>query len=221
MHVGTKQSMHNSRDARSALLNSRTVGVVAAHNAGPAFIGLRCAGRSQVVVDQNPCDWPSTTHILCWHCAHPFGTPPVPKPTSYDMKLNRYNVRGCYCSWSCAAADCRSVKETGNLDRMFSTVHGQSKQITPAPPKYVLKAFGGQMSIEEFRGCQEEYRVVPPRLVVVEGINVQKSSTVRQRGNARVDFSRVNTTNEVLKLKRDKPLPHARGLISMHARKVG
>ena len=76
------------------------------------------------------------------------------------------------------------------------------------------------MSLDDFRGCEEEYKVVPARLVKVEGVSVQACSTVKTATNTRVDFSKAQSTNEVLKLKRDKPLPAGRGLLSVKAKMV-
>ena len=206
-------------DVLAALVNSTRVGPLGAeHTLDPGGPGLRLVGRSQVRVDAGACEWPARTRILCWHCAHAFDTPPVPRPVGFDPRLRRFTVQGCYCSWGCAAAECKGVQQTGYLTSLHRQVCGSDRTIRCAPPRCMLRAFGGPMGIEEYRSSQEEYRVVPPRLVSVEGVNVQQCPTTTLRTNARVDFSGVSTSNQTLKLRRDKPLPAGRGLISMHAR---
>lgn len=112
------------------------------------------------------------------------------------------------------------MKESGYLGRLHEQVCGNDRRLLPAPPKYLLKAFGGVMSVEEYRNCREEFKVVPSRLITVEGVNVHTSTTQRVRPtDGKVDFSGATARNDQLKLKlkRDKPLPSGQGRISMHA----
>lgn len=182
--------------------------------------GLRLVGRGEVEVERGVvCEWPDKTELLCWHCAHGYKTPPIPRPIGYDHKLQRYTVRGCYCSWSCAAAACSNIRESGYLYNLHKEVCGSGKRIVAAPPKYMLRAFGGDMTIEEYRSVEEEYKVVPSRLITVEGLNVQSTTTTRTKpASGKMDFSTATAPNDNLKLRREKPLPSNRGQISMHTK---
>ena len=210
-------------DTKQALLRSRLIGVVKASARTPQLVsvskGFRLVGKNEIQVESGVCEWPSRTDLLCWHCAQPFGTPPIPKPIGFDERLQRWKVQGSYCTWACALAGCTSIREGGHLSQLHQQVCGSKRRIQPAPPKYMLKAFGGTMDVEEFRACEEEYQVVPSRLVTVDKLNVHTSTIQRTKpAEGKVDFSSVNASNDVLKLKRDKPLPSGRGRISMHTK---
>jgi len=100
---------------------------------------------------------PIKTNIWCWWCCHPFDTPPRFIPTKYDELRRRYRVTGNFCSWSCAKAfmmnDSSYItnKSTIMLTSLIREIHGSYYNIHSAPPRTTLKAFGGTMSIEEFR----------------------------------------------------------------------
>ena len=208
---------------RQAILNSRKVGTFSAAQAECPLVrcrGLQLAGRGEVRVEADGDGWPEKTSVHCWYCAHPFETPPVPRPISYNAKLHTWRTKGSYCCWGCAAADCRNQQEAGHLNALHQAVYGRERTISSVPPKYLLKAFGGPMSIEDFRQNQQSFRVVPARLVTVEAVNIQCENKIKARDRSTVDFSNVSANNEVLKLKRNKPLAAGRGLIPMHAKVV-
>lgn len=208
---------------RKAILQSRTItrfSKAQEHCPLVKCYGLQLAGRGEVVVDREASSWPATTHVLCWHCAHPFDTPPIPRPTGYHPALRRWTVKGNYCSWGCAAADCPSQKESGHLHNLHQAVFGREQSIKAVPPRYLLKAFGGPMTIEEFRATDQEFRIVPNRLIAVEAINVHAEAKVRRPANHTLDLTNVTSTNEVLKLKRTKPLLAGKGLAPVHAKVI-
>lgn len=211
------------RATRQALLWSRSIGTISEPRPAPQLVsltkGLRLVGKHQIQVEPGVCDWPDRTTLLCWHCAQPFDTPPIPKPVGFDEKLRRWRVQGCYCTWACAAAACVSTQQTSFLTSLHQQVCGSSRFIRPAPPKYLLQVFGGMMTIDEYRGCQEEYKVVPSRLITTEGLNVQTSTVRRSRATAgKMDFRDATGPNDMLRLRREKPLPSDKGRISMHTR---
>lgn len=76
------------------------------------------------------------------------------------------------------------------------------------------------MSIEEFRSNQQTFSVVPPRLITVDPVIIQSEPKFKARVPALVDFSNVTSSNEVFKLKREKPLAAGRGLLPSHAKLV-
>lgn len=96
--------------------------------------------------------WPDKTDILCWWCSHSFDTIPIPGVHGYNEFTKTFKLRGIFCSWECAAA--HTFKETNSLARLYQLFRLWTKNkeaIIPAPPKIVLKSFGGYMDIEEFR----------------------------------------------------------------------
>jgi len=103
-------------------------------------------------IDSTKEKWPDKTDILCWWCCHSFNTIPIPCPIEYDEIRNRYKVNGIFCSWSCAAA--YSVKEYANLSliyQMREEISPLAEDIVVAPPRFCLKAFGGYLSIKDYR----------------------------------------------------------------------
>jgi hypothetical protein len=89
----------------------------------------------------------------------------------------------------------------GNIVMMRRRMYGHSGSVRPAPNRYRLKVFGGDMTIEEFRAAciidREKSKPVetePTRDVVVPFIS-----------NAR-KTDEIKNTDDSLVLKRNKPL---------------
>ena len=100
--------------------------------------------------------WPENTDILCWWCAHPFDTVPLPCPIEYDDIRERYKVNGIFCSWPCVAA--YSIREYSSLSyvyQMRNELSPTDENIVIAPPKQCLKSFGGYMTIKDFRALDK------------------------------------------------------------------
>ena len=134
--------------------------------------------------------WPLSTTLLCHHCCYSFDGVPVPLPQSYDALRKVYHCRGNFCSWQCAKAyNNRQTPPSGRGNRnMYIAIlahrtwvkykkSGRTRQeeeamktyamycIQPSPPKEVLEAFGGDMTIEEYRVGL--FGIVPPSEAVV------------------------------------------------------
>jgi hypothetical protein len=96
------------------------------------------------------------TDVLCWHCCHPFATPPVPIPRSYDTRERCFVVFGNFCSLACAKGytldtpTFQSPQQINLFVKMAREVYGEADPQS-APPRLSLKQFGGPYSIEEFR----------------------------------------------------------------------
>lgn len=136
---------------------------------------VRVYGHASKAIDWSK-DWPEKTSILCWHCCHSFDTRPIPFPVSYDRNRNAFQVVGVFCGWACVKAfnrDCRPIA-TQSIDAMIiSLFHkrctGKIEKITPAPPKIVLEAFGGHLSIDEYRAASRDgvtYEILPPKMIL-------------------------------------------------------
>jgi len=98
----------------------------------------------------------SRNDICCYNCCHPFFTKPCVLPIDYEVTLKRYKVFGNFCSPNCAkryAIDHKTLhNKTHTLSQMCREIYGASYIIKPAPSKFLLKCFGGKLSIEEYRG---------------------------------------------------------------------
>lgn len=161
--------------------------------------------------------WPCSTDGLCWHCCHAFDGPPLPLPFKHDERRDVFHVCGTFCSWECMKShNWSSNSHLAPLRGMLITLMrkrctGLLGNIRPAPPRESLRAFGGWMTIEEFRGCDAVYDMVPPRMIMhpprVEQVPIHRRPhvTVKQLDQS-VSFHDATAQNEMLRLRRSKPL---------------
>lgn len=177
---------------------------------------LKGPGRNVVRVAEVG-DWPVSTTCLCWHCCHPFDGPPLPLPLRYDPKLDRFHVVGTFCSWACVKA--YNMDSSSYMRHVNTTVitlfhkkcTGQLRCLRPAPPRLALKAFGGHMTIEEFRGNDTNLMVLPPKMIMHRPVVEEIPARLRDGPSAHqlqdsVSFKDVTTQNDMLRLRRPKPL---------------
>lgn len=168
--------------------------------------------------------WPEATDILCWNCCHSFSSRPIPLPTKYDEKKDTFHVMGNFCSWACVKAFSRdygrSLSGRGlqamTIALLRKRLTGALTPIVAAPPRVVLKAFGGYMDIDEYRRATEcsTWMVPPPRLITqAQVIHDRKRSEQRASSHdkiidlsSQIDMSSSSPpVSETLKLKRPKP----------------
>jgi hypothetical protein len=161
---------------------------------------------------------PERVDIACFWCCHRFDTQPIILPVRDQGEY--IQVMGNYCSPECAMAYLFDMhqdsyarwEQLSLLNRLYGQAVGGP--IKPAPPRQILKMFGGPMSIEEYRGLvrQGKLRVdihLPPMVSLLATMDTKP-----------IDFYDVSLTKnvmetvkerlakaeEVLKLKRTKPL---------------
>ena len=112
-------------------------------------------------------DWPEKTDVACWHCCHTFDTKPIPLPTKYDEYRDIFFITGNFCSWECVKAFAIGEKKTStemdvmNITLMRKRSENVLTHIVPAPSRFRLKMFGGDLSIEQFRNVPSNIRHVP------------------------------------------------------------
>lgn len=156
--------------------------------------------------------------MWCWWCCHPYETPEVHLPYDYDPKTKRFSTMGSFCSWACIKAY--------NLDRggpklgeyqqyatlMRRHMYGKVIPLKAAPKRQSLKVFGGSMTIEEFRSCDDPPHIQMPNevyfLIKPPSANheiVAVSSAPRTTSSMKT-IENSKTTNDQFKLKRSKPL---------------
>jgi hypothetical protein len=173
--------------------------------------------------------WPRETTLLCWHCCHNFQTPPIPLPLGYDPHRDTFDVTGTFCSFACVKTF-NAERNTYLKDINATTITLFAKRWTgtlahtrSAPPRLALSAFGGWMSIQEFRDATATappLRLLPPKMLPLEYILEQQvagrlaaRSTKTHNLGTSVDFKDTATKNETLKLKRNKPLQKERNTL--------
>jgi len=146
---------------------------------------------------------------LCWYCCHAYEGDPLPFPLSYDERTNLFKVCGSFCSWACVHAygRDRGRTHTGSLSRGMDTFllyrrTTKSKAPPPiAPPRQMLKAFGGQLSIDEFRNESSSYTYssIPENCVVSPSVLLKFEAAVPTRSAAN-RFLSVTTREDTLRL---------------------
>jgi hypothetical protein len=136
-----------------------------------------------------PQRWPESSNALCWTCCHPFSHVPVFLPVECDIPSNVFVCTGNFCSWNCCKKYAFDLQRQNKAPRgvvflgllSFLTCHRSTvcvselhdlglcsclssyRCITIPPPKEVLKAFGGHLSIEDYRAdflCITDYNWV-------------------------------------------------------------
>ena len=97
----------------------------------------------------------SRTDVFCYNCCHPFYNKPFAMPVDFEPTLRRYKVFGNFCSPNCAKRYAIDDKNLCNkvhiLSQMCRDMYDASYTIKPAPSKFLLRCFGGKLSIEEYR----------------------------------------------------------------------
>ena len=84
-------------------------------------------------------DYTRPTDFLCWHCASPFDTPPVPLPVSYDAHACAYRVEGNMCSLACAKAYLTNHKSCDYAYRLLLLKHPLYHCIEVREPHQLLR----------------------------------------------------------------------------------
>jgi len=128
-----------------------------------------------VLPQWNQLGCPSHTDVCCFWCTHSFDTPPVSIPIRYKRTTTeeKFLVSGVFCSWNCAKAyaiDQRMITTT--LISMLCHRMGGPLAVKSAPPRCVLRRFGGYMTIEEFREYSitvnlSQIHVNPPHMIMM------------------------------------------------------
>lgn len=182
--------------------------------------------------------WPASTDVLCWNCCHGFDTRPVPLPVKYDELRDTFRVMGNFCSWGCAKAYSRDFTRTISgrgaqamaISLIRKRITGTATPLVAAPPRVVLKAFGGYMTIDEYRQLSNHpgpsaWNLPPPRLITyAQVVNDRKHGEERRRTRAKkvdlssqIDLGPSSSAHAVesLKLKRPKPVKKTTNMLEI------
>ena len=169
---------------------------------------------------------PDKTDIVCFWCCHGFPTPPIALPS--HILDETWHVYGNFCSPECAAAHLFKERLDSHvqweryalLNTLYSedagikagSVHG----IKPAPPREVLRMFGGSMDISEYRALVHERKLrvdvmTPPMVSIIQTMDTKPMDFYDQ------NIKNVFTKNDLqhkydapgaqgLRLRRSKPV---------------
>ena len=163
-------------------------------------------------------EWPKTSDIKCFWCCHNFDCIPCAIPTKYQN--NNFYVFGNFCSKECAASynfemnDNNVWERYSLLNHLYSILtDNKDLKIKLAPSRLCLSIFGGNLSIEEFRSCNEDYSlnykvVFPPMISVIPSVEEIKKDVLKNNKPIYIpiDKERIMKVNNDLRLKRKKPI---------------
>jgi len=159
---------------------------------------------------------PEQVDIACFWCCHRFETRPVVLPIKDQGEY--IEVQGNYCTPECAMSylfDQRMDSYTRwEQLSLLNRIYGINGPIKPAPPRQILKLFGGPMGIEEYRNLVRKGHLrvdihLPPMVSLlatmdtkpIDFYDVSLTKNVMETVKERLDKA-----EQVLKLKRTKPL---------------
>nr|UDO47789.1 mym-type zinc finger [Pandoravirus massiliensis] len=99
----------------------------------------------------------------CMHCDRECTAGRVPLPRAYDSRTRAYAVWGNFCSFPCAMAyqldHGAGVYDTPNvlvlIHKMAAEVWGREGLVSPAPPRFCLRKFGGAVDPEDIEAVSE------------------------------------------------------------------
>lgn len=119
------------------------------------------SGECEYLLSEFADGYPTKTNVRCWWCCHAFKGVPIGIPISYAK--DAFKTCGCFCTFGCALAyrNQNRIETDCSLEFMRSKVFKDENTdlVVSAPPREMLKIFGGQMSIQEFRKGTELYTI--------------------------------------------------------------
>ena len=156
--------------------------------------------------------------IACFWCCHTFNWPACVVPIFYDIYNNVYVCEGNFCSPECGLA--HNYSNTKILDSAKWTRHSllyhlyaplyKTRMLSPAPPRTILRMFGGPLDIEQFRDYtsgDNEFVLseIHPVRLLFPTMNVQGPvRDIKKYVSLSTDV--VEKASEQLRLKRSKPV---------------
>ena len=162
-----------------------------------------------------------TSGTACFWCCHSFSWTACVLPIAHDASDGRLHCEGNFCSPECALAylyndirlsdGLRWSRHTLLAD-MYRGLYPE-KDIAIAPHRHILRMFGGQLDIEQFREfCTTSDALVgyqfPPIRLHIPNMNVHGPVRDVKKFVALSDDTVARATNE-LRLRRTKPVHSA------------
>jgi hypothetical protein len=158
-----------------------------------------------------------SSQTACFWCCHGFTWPACVLPKSYDTYKNIYFAEGNFCSPECALAytyaDNRISDSTKWLQHaMLGSVYSElykTRVLSTAPPRTLLRMFGGPLDIEQYRDYTTGVNDVvlsslPPIRLQFPSMNVQGPlRDIKKYVTLTTDV--VEKASQQLRLKRSKP----------------
>jgi hypothetical protein len=169
---------------------------------------------------------PQKTEIACFWCCHTFDTPPCAIPSHILDEL--WHMYGNFCSPECAVAYLFKEKIDAHVQweryALLNTLYSQDAEvpigspqgIRSAPPREVLRFFGGCMEIGEYRAILHERKLridvmSPPMISIIQTMDTKPIDFYDQ--NLKNIFAKNDISHKYnapgaqgLRLRRSKPM---------------
>jgi hypothetical protein len=155
-------------------------------------------------------------HTACFWCCSSFEWTATVLPISYDVYKNNYTCEGHFCSPECALAYLYadvSVSDSVRWSRhaLLYSLYRElyvNKDLSPAPSRSILRMFGGQLDIQQFREYTSGSNDIvmselPPIRMLFPTMNVQGPLRDIKR-YVSLSTDAVEKASEHLRLKRSK-----------------
>lgn len=161
---------------------------------------------------------PHTSDAACFWCCHTFTNRPVVLPIRDTGEY--LQVMGNFCSPECACAYLFDMRQDSHTRweqlALLYRVYGEAcnGKIHPAPARNVLKHFGGNLSITEYRNLIRSHKVridvhLPPMVSILATMDTKPIDfydASLTKGVTETIKERLQKAEEVLRLRRTKPL---------------
>uniref|UniRef100_A0A6C0CDJ2 MYM-type domain-containing protein n=1 Tax=viral metagenome TaxID=1070528 RepID=A0A6C0CDJ2_9ZZZZ len=134
----------------------------------------------------------NSSNSVCWNCCHCINDEVLSQPIKYEN--NVFTTVGNFCSYSCISRYIIDSNESSeNIFNKLSTLNlyyniknnTNSKSVTPAPSKLVLKMFGGYMDIDEYRLKNKEYLITTNIEPIVKCIDISVKELHIKKNNSK------------------------------------
>ena len=154
----------------------------------------------------------------CFWCCHSFPNSAFIIPTRYESYTNTYHGEGHFCSPECGLSYIYSDSKLTESEKWFRhslmvSVYGnlyKCADIHPAPDRRVLRMFGGNLDIQQYRQLLRhatrplQIAVAPIRLYM-PSVNTQTSAR-DVKSYVSLTAETVQKASQQLRLKRSKPV---------------
>jgi hypothetical protein len=161
---------------------------------------------------------PQTSDVACFWCCHTFTNRPVVLPIRDTGEY--LTVTGNFCSPECACSYLFDIRQDSHIRweqlALLYRVYGEAcnGKIHPAPARAILKLFGGNLSIQEYRQLIRSHKVrvdihLPPMVSILATMDTKPIDfydASLTKGVTETVKERLQKAEEVLRLRRTKPL---------------
>lgn len=161
---------------------------------------------------------PELSDAACFWCCHTFTNRPVVLPVRDTGEY--LQVTGNFCSPECASAYLFDIRQDSHTRweqmALLYRVYGEAchGKIHPAPSRNVLKLFGGNLPIQDYRGLLRSHKVrvdihLPPMVSILATMDTKPIDFYDAnltKGVTETVNERLQKAEEVLRLRRTKPL---------------